>query len=77
MNLAATIRTIPDHPKSGIQFRDITTLLADAAAFRQAVSALAEPLNALDVHKVAAIEHRRHEAGAQALDLVRTGRPAG
>ena len=44
MNLREVIRTIPDHPKPGIMFRDITTLLSDAAAFRYAVDALTEPL---------------------------------
>lgn len=41
--LAATIRTIPDYPKPGILFRDVTTLFGDAAAFRLAVEALASP----------------------------------
>jgi len=34
MNIKDAIRTIPDHPRPGIQFRDITTLLGDARAFR-------------------------------------------
>ena len=37
MHLADTIRTIPDYPKKGILFRDITTLLGDARAFRRAI----------------------------------------
>ena len=40
-DLAARIRTIPDFPKPGVQFRDITTLLLDAAAFRATVERLA------------------------------------
>ena len=36
-DLKATVRTIPDYPKKGILFRDITTLLADARAFRLSV----------------------------------------
>ena len=40
MSLADLIRTIPDYPKPGIQFRDITTLLADARGFRRAVDEL-------------------------------------
>ncbi|WP_416909094.1 MAG: adenine phosphoribosyltransferase [Polymorphobacter sp.] len=40
-DLAALIRTIPDHPKPGIQFRDITTLLLDGAGFHAAVSGMA------------------------------------
>ena len=44
MNLAEVIRTIPDYPKPGIMFRDITTLLADARGFRRAVDELVQPL---------------------------------
>ena len=36
MDLASTIRNIPDFPKAGIQFKDITTLLKNKDAFRQA-----------------------------------------
>ena len=43
MLLAETIRTIPDYPKKGILFRDITTLLGDARAFRRAVDELVQP----------------------------------
>ncbi|MBV9065796.1 MAG: adenine phosphoribosyltransferase, partial [Methylobacteriaceae bacterium] len=42
-DLRAAIRTIPDHPKPGILFRDITTLLGDARAFRRAVDELVHP----------------------------------
>lgn len=58
MDLRAAIRTIPDYPKPGIQFRDITTLLADARAFRQAVDALVQPFTGLKIDKVAGIEAR-------------------
>ncbi len=58
MNLADAIRTIPDYPKPGILFRDITTLLNDAAAFRQAVDELAALFVAAKVEKVAGIEAR-------------------
>jgi adenine phosphoribosyltransferase len=58
MNLADIIRTIPDYPKPGIQFRDITTLLADARAFRQAVDALVQPFAGMKIDKVAGIEAR-------------------
>jgi adenine phosphoribosyltransferase len=58
MNLAGAIRTIPDYPKPGILFRDITTLLADARAFRQAVDELVQPLAGMKVDKVAGIEAR-------------------
>jgi adenine phosphoribosyltransferase len=58
MNLADAIRTIPDYPKPGILFRDITTLLADARAFRQAVDELVQPLAGTKIDKVAGIEAR-------------------
>jgi adenine phosphoribosyltransferase len=57
-DLRAAIRTIPDHPKPGILFRDITTLLGDAVAFRAAVDALARPYMAAGIQKVAAVEAR-------------------
>jgi len=58
MNLADAIRTIPDYPKPGIQFRDITTLLGDARAFRKAVDELVQPFAGLKIDKVAGIEAR-------------------
>src|SRR5438552_15953796 len=57
-DLKATIRTIPDYPKPGIQFRDITTLLADARAFRKTVDQLVQPFAGLKLDKVAGIEAR-------------------
>jgi len=56
--LRAKIRTIPDYPKPGILFRDITTLLGDAAAFRQAVDDLVRPWTGASIGKVAGIEAR-------------------
>lgn len=55
--LRDSIRTIPDYPKTGIQFRDITTLLSNAAAFKKTVAALAEPFKG-QVTQVAGIEAR-------------------
>jgi adenine phosphoribosyltransferase len=52
------IRTIPDYPKPGIMFRDVTTLMRDAKGFRSAVEALAEPFAAHKVDAVAGIEAR-------------------
>jgi adenine phosphoribosyltransferase len=56
--LRNSIRTIPDYPKPGILFRDITTLLADAKAFRRAVDELVQPFAGLKLDKVAGIEAR-------------------
>src|SRR6202789_4608104 len=58
MTLKDAIRTIPDYPKAGIQFRDITTLLADARAFRRAVDELVQPFAGLKLDKVVGIEAR-------------------
>lgn len=52
------IRTIPDFPKPGILFRDITTLLADARGFRKAVDELVQPYVGVSIDKVAGIEAR-------------------
>jgi adenine phosphoribosyltransferase len=58
MNLADTIRSIPDYPKKGIIFRDITTLLGDARAFRRSVDELVHPFAGAKIDKVAGIEAR-------------------
>jgi adenine phosphoribosyltransferase len=58
MPLRAAIRTIPDHPKKGILFRDITTLLGDAKAFRKAVDELVQPWAGAKIEKVAGMEAR-------------------
>ena len=57
-DLKSAIRTIPDYPKPGILFRDITTLLGDARAFRRAVDELVHPFAGMKVDKVAGIEAR-------------------
>jgi len=58
MNLADAIRAIPDYPRPGIMFRDITTLLADARAFRQTVDELVQPFAGTKIDKVVGIEAR-------------------
>jgi adenine phosphoribosyltransferase len=57
-DLQASVRTIPDYPKPGIMFRDITTLLGDARAFRRAVDQLVHPWAGSKIDKVAGIEAR-------------------
>ena len=57
-DLKATIRTIPDYPKPGIMFRDITTLLGSARAFRRAVDELVQPWAGSKIDKIAGIEAR-------------------
>ena len=58
MSIKSLIRTIPDYPRRGIQFRDITTLLQDAGGMRDAVDKMAEPFKGERVDKVAGIEAR-------------------
>jgi adenine phosphoribosyltransferase len=58
MDFASVIRTIPDYPKKGIMFRDITTLLGNARAFRRAVDELVQPYAGVKIDKVAGIEAR-------------------
>jgi len=82
MDLKDAIRTIPDYPKAGILFRDITTLLGDAAAFRQAVDQLVEPFKDLKITKVAGLEARgfilggaiAHQLGAGFIPLRKRGK---
>jgi adenine phosphoribosyltransferase len=57
-DLKAAIRNIPDYPKPGIMFRDITTLLGNARAFRRAVDELVHPWAGGKIDKVAGIEAR-------------------
>ena len=56
--LENAIRSIPDYPKKGVIFRDITTLLGDARAFRASVDALVEPYVDAGISQVAGIEAR-------------------
>ena len=56
--LEAAIRNIPDYPKPGIIFRDITTLLGDASAFRRAVDELVHPYAGNKIDKIAGVEAR-------------------
>ena len=58
VDLYSLVRDIPDYPKSGILFRDITPLLADPVALKQAAEALAEPFMGKRVDIVAAAEAR-------------------
>ena len=73
MDLAAIIRTIPDYPTPGIMFRDITTLLGDARAFRQAVDELVQPFAGMKVDKVAGIEARGFILGGAVAHQLSTG----
>jgi adenine phosphoribosyltransferase len=68
--LKSFIRTIPDYPRAGVQFRDITTLLGNAGAFRRAVDELLHPWVGAKIDHVAGIEARGFIlAGAMAHQL--------
>jgi adenine phosphoribosyltransferase len=58
MDIKSAIRTIPDYPKRGIMFRDVTTLLGNARAFRTTVDLLVQPYAGTRIDKVAGIEAR-------------------
>src|ERR1051326_7188654 len=58
MDFRTIIRSIPDYPKPGIMFRDITTLLGSARAFRRAVDEMVQPYAGVKIDKVAGIEAR-------------------
>lgn len=57
-DLARAVRTIPDFPKPGIQFRDITPILADPVLLQQAVALLTAPFRGVGITKVVGIEAR-------------------
>ena len=73
MNLKDTIRTIPDYPKPGIMFRDVTTLLGQPRAFRQAVDELVQPYAGTRIDKVAGIEARGFILGGAAAHQLSAG----
>lgn len=58
MNVKDYIRTIPDFPEKGIQFRDVTTLFSDPRGFRMAVDQLVQPYAGMRIDKVAGLEAR-------------------
>jgi adenine phosphoribosyltransferase len=72
-DLRSTIRNIPDYPKKGIMFRDITTLLGDARAFRRAVDELVQPWAGSKIDKVAGIEARGFILGGAVAHQVSAG----
>ncbi len=72
-DLKAAIRSIPDYPKPGIMFRDITTLLGDARAFRRAVDELVQPWAGGKIDKVAGIEARGFILGGAVAHQVSAG----
>jgi adenine phosphoribosyltransferase len=72
-DLRAAIRSIPDYPKPGIIFRDITTLLGSPRAFRRAVDELVQPWAGSKIDKVAGIEARGFIIGGAVAHQVSAG----
>ncbi len=70
MNFRSSIRDIPDFPKPGIIFKDITPLLQNASVFKQAVDALCVPFREASIDAVAGVEARGFIFGAaMAIEL--------
>jgi adenine phosphoribosyltransferase len=72
-DLKSVVRSIPDYPKPGIMFRDITTLLGDARAFRRAVDEMVQPWAGMKIDKVAGIEARGFILGGAVAHQVSAG----
>ena len=64
LDLKSLVRTIPDYPKKGILFRDITTLIEDPQGFRESVRRIADAHRELGITHVAGIEARGFIFGA-------------
>lgn len=64
MPIKSKVRTIPDYPKPGIMFRDITTLLKDPVGFKLTIDTLVDRYAQMDIHKVVGIESRGFILGA-------------
>jgi adenine phosphoribosyltransferase len=73
IDLQSYIRSIPDWPKKGILFRDITPLLADPDAFAAAVDALSSPFAEANIDFVAAVEARGFIFGAAVAEKLNAG----
>jgi adenine phosphoribosyltransferase len=71
--LAALIRVVPDFPRPGVMFRDVTPLLADAAGFSRCIDALAEPWLGSVVQAICGIEARGFIFGAALAQKLHAG----
>lgn len=72
-DIKSLVRTIPDYPKPGIMFRDITTLLGDAEGLTACVRKLAEPFAGKGIEAVAGIEARGFILGGAIADRLNCG----
>jgi adenine phosphoribosyltransferase len=72
-DLKSRIRSVPDFPKAGILFYDITTLMQDAAGFRAAIDGVALPFQDQGIEIVVGIESRGFIFGAAVADRIGAG----
>src|SRR5205085_160718 len=72
-DIRAAIRDVPDFPKPGIMFKDITPLLADPALFRRTTAAMAEPFRNSGITHVVSIESRGFLLGAPVAQHLNAG----
>ena len=73
MTIKSRIRTIPNYPKAGVMFRDITTLLSDQEGFGLVIDRLVQRYRALKIDKVAGIEARGFIFGAPLAHQLKVG----
>lgn len=73
MDLKSKIRVIEDYPEEGISFKDITTLLKDREAFRQAIDELTKSIESYDFDYIVGIESRGFIFGATLADRLNKG----
>ena len=73
MDLKARIRHVPDYPKPGILFYDITTLLRDPDGYRAAIDQLTEPFAGAGIEAVVGIESRGFILGAAVAERLNAG----
>jgi adenine phosphoribosyltransferase len=71
--LKSKIRHVPDFPKPGILFYDVTTLLRDPEGFRQAIDSIAEPYKDRGIRAVVGIESRGFILGSAVADRINAG----
>jgi adenine phosphoribosyltransferase len=71
--LKSKIRHVPDFPKAGILFYDVTTLLRDPGGFKLAIDTIAEPYRERDINLVVGIESRGFILGSAVADRVGAG----
>ncbi len=73
IDLKAAIRTIPDFPKPGIMFRDVTTLMGEPAALKATIDRIVEKYSDAGIEKVAGIEARGFVFGAAIAEKLGAG----